>query len=175
VAGGSPKPHRPARIRNDDDEDDSSHSTVDTLVLLDREIDPLSSFITPLTYEGLVDELMGTECGKIKQGKGTKDGGGSLGVLRLHDKDILYSKIRNLPIERIGPYLQVKAKEVSKRYTSFKQNKEASISELSDFVKKVILILFYVWRCIYIYIFILYIRIYICMYIYVYTYIYVHI
>jgi hypothetical protein len=32
---------------------------IDTLVLIDREVDLVSPLVTPLTYEGLIDELIG--------------------------------------------------------------------------------------------------------------------
>ena len=39
-------------------EDDwPEHSDIDTLLVIDREVDLVTPFITPLTYEGLIDEL----------------------------------------------------------------------------------------------------------------------
>lgn len=35
-------------------------------IRLDREIDPLSPLVTPLTYEGLISELMQTDYGKLR-------------------------------------------------------------------------------------------------------------
>jgi hypothetical protein len=32
---------------------------IDTMVLIDREVDLVSPLVTPLTYEGLIDELIG--------------------------------------------------------------------------------------------------------------------
>jgi len=39
---------------------------IDTLVVMDREVDLVSPLVTPLTYEGLVDELIGITNGCIK-------------------------------------------------------------------------------------------------------------
>ena len=39
---------------------------IDTLVLVDREVDLFSCLLTPLTYEGLVDECIGIDNGRIK-------------------------------------------------------------------------------------------------------------
>jgi hypothetical protein len=39
---------------------------IDTLVLIDREVDLWSCVCTPLTYEGLVDELIGIDAGRVK-------------------------------------------------------------------------------------------------------------
>ncbi len=38
-----------------------SAGEIDTLVILDREVDLFSSLVTPLTYEGLLDEIVGIE------------------------------------------------------------------------------------------------------------------
>ena len=32
-------------------------SEIDRLILLDRAVDPVSEFVTPLTYEGCIDEV----------------------------------------------------------------------------------------------------------------------
>ena len=50
-------------------------------IRLDREIDPLSPLVTPLTYEGLISELMQTDYGKLrinpeKDSKVVVEGGG---------------------------------------------------------------------------------------------------
>ena len=39
---------------------------IDTLVLLDREVDLISTLISPLTYEGLLDEIVGIENGRYR-------------------------------------------------------------------------------------------------------------
>ena len=39
---------------------------IDTLLLLDREVDLVTPLITPLTYEGLIDEFIGIQGGCIK-------------------------------------------------------------------------------------------------------------
>jgi hypothetical protein len=41
-------------------------SEIDTLIVIDREVDLVSPLVTPLTYEGLLDELLGIENGGIK-------------------------------------------------------------------------------------------------------------
>ena len=164
---------------------------IDTLVLLDREVDMVSPLITPLTYEGLLDELIGIDNGKVKldaslmgdikdinvkeltggrvtsldgaEGAGAGAGGGpshggslsSLGpdfghsgsggggtghnnekmTLPMNNTDAVYANIRDLSIERLGGYLQEQAIKSKQRYATFRDNKDASISEIHDFVK----------------------------------------
>ena len=47
---------------------------------LDREIDPLSPLVTPLTYEGLISELMHTDYGKLRLNPDNKGGEEGPGV-----------------------------------------------------------------------------------------------
>ena len=44
-------------------------------------------------------------------------------------------KVRDLNIEKLGPYLGAKAKIIRGQYDQFRANKDASITEIHDFVK----------------------------------------
>ena len=44
----------------------SGEGSIDTLLLLDREVDPVTPLMTQLTYEGLVDELLGISNGTVQ-------------------------------------------------------------------------------------------------------------
>ena len=48
------------------DYDESEGQTIDTLVVIDREVDFVTPLLTPLTYEGLIDEVIGIQNGYIK-------------------------------------------------------------------------------------------------------------
>ena len=55
----------------------------------------------------------------------------------LNSSDGIYAEIRDLSIESLGAFLQEKAVDIRRRYTTFKQNKDASLVEIHDFVKKI--------------------------------------
>jgi len=163
---------------------------IDTLVIIDREVDLVSPLVTPLTYEGLMDELlgifnsavrldpstMGEEFNKdtsfnfslpagmdlpgslagsaasITAPKASKQSADipppppaassmkpkpSMVTISLTNNDSIYSDIRNLSIEKLGSYMQEKAIHIRQRYTAFKENKDASLTEIHDFVKKI--------------------------------------
>mmetsp|Transcript_66264 Transcript_66264/g.130406 ORF Transcript_66264/g.130406 Transcript_66264/m.130406 type:complete len:633 (-) Transcript_66264:111-2009(-) len=145
----------------------SARSEVDLLVILDRDVDLVSPLVTPLTYEGLIDDALGIQNGKVRLDTiafvGTNDhkdalsnntaannaisakadsagSGTSVGEnvsIVLNNNDAIFAEIRNLSIERLGSYLQNKAILIRERYTSFRDNKDASITEIHDFVKKI--------------------------------------
>jgi vacuolar protein sorting-associated protein 33A len=124
-------------------------SSIDTLVMIDREVDLVTPLVTPLTYEGLIDELIGVKSSVIKVprvilGEDEKDKGkqaasqppqNPLVSLALNSNDKLYAEIRGLNIEKLGPYLGAKAKVIRGQYDQFRANKDASITEIHDFVK----------------------------------------
>ena len=58
-------------------------------------------------------------------------------TLALNNNDSIFAEIRNLSIERIGSYMQEKAIHIREKYAAFKSNKDASLAEIHDFVKKI--------------------------------------
>ena len=46
--------------------DESEGQNIDTMVVIDREVDFVTPLLTPLTYEGLIDEVIGIQNGYIK-------------------------------------------------------------------------------------------------------------
>ena len=46
--------------------DSSIKSEIDTLFVIDRDVDLITPMVTPLTYEALIDEIIGIESGAIK-------------------------------------------------------------------------------------------------------------
>ena len=156
-----------ALYNDDDDEQDvppSSSSTtsppppsIDTLVVIDREVDFVTPLLTPLTYEGLIDQIIGIQSGYIKVDEAilgqddsdTKDAKNpdsknpfvpsskvpKLVTLPLNSSSPLFNSIRNQNIEQLGSFLHNQAKMINNSYTSFRSNANASISEIHSFVK----------------------------------------
>lgn len=124
----------------------------------------MSPLISPLTYEGLINEILGIENGRVKldasvigdekdlpqqlqQPKASSASsaaeaprprapGEKVSVI-LNNVDPIFAECRDLSIERLGAVLQEKAIRVKESYSSFRENKDASIVELHDFVKKI--------------------------------------
>jgi hypothetical protein len=155
------------RLRREDENNRTSeanhqhpqhHRDIDTLVVIDREVDLISPLVTPLTYEGLIDEIIGIENGRIKidstlLGEDKDDPSanapsskkaptttavpGEKVPVSLNNTDPVFAEIRDLSIEKLGSFLQDKAIKIKERYASFRDNKDASISEIHGFVKKI--------------------------------------
>ena len=153
VEGDEPEPRR------------AGGPDIDTLILIDRDVDLVTPMVTPLTYEGLIDELIGVRNSIIKVDRQIagedkdKDAAAAAAAaaaadaaaadadaaeqgqppqmvsITLNSNDKLYAEIRDQNIEKLGPFLGQKAKEIRGEYNKFRSNKDASINEIHDFVK----------------------------------------
>ncbi|CAM9322477.1 unnamed protein product, partial [Chrysoparadoxa australica] len=138
-------------VDQDTDTELPVESEIDTLVMIDRTVDYASAMVTPLTYEGLVHELIGIVHGFVKvkadvvdapntgsKSKARQEGEQVKQIpISLNSNDALYSAIRDLNVEQLGPYLQGKAKEIRESYSTFRSNRDKSITQIHDFVKRI--------------------------------------
>jgi len=117
------------------------------LVIVDRQVDPITPMPTQLTYEGLVDEIFGIKNGLVFLQASmipTKEGQPAPQPTRsgtvptpMNSNDSLYSQLRNLNFSVVGPLLNKKAKEIGEYYNRKEDVKagKLSIQELRDYVK----------------------------------------
>ena len=122
--------------------------------------------LTPLTYEGLVDDVLGIRTGgclSVKRslvdhpddddgdgGGGTgrrrgrphpgADGGDPAVLLPLNDADPLYSEVRNMHVESFGSFLGGQAKALRESHSQFTSRDAArsrDLAEIHQFVKQI--------------------------------------
>jgi hypothetical protein len=72
-----------------------------------------------------------------KKSSSSSSSSGDMVTLTLNNNDSIFAEIRNLSIERIGSYMQEKAIHIRERYAAFKGNKDQSLAEIHEFVKKI--------------------------------------
>jgi len=82
------------------------------LFIFERDVDWASCFLSPLTYEGLLDEVFGISCGTVEFGKEVT-GVDTPTKLQLSSKDKMFDKIRNKHFAHIFSVLGVTAKQLS--------------------------------------------------------------
>lgn len=140
----------------------ASESGVAALILLDRAVDMVTPLVTALTYECLLDDVVGIESGILtvqadilnppssdpteflpnqqqqssnKANATTK--APSLVTLPVNESDTLFGDIRNQHVEQFGSYLQNQAKAMQATQNDFKETgKHKELSELHKFVKQ---------------------------------------
>ncbi|KAF9594287.1 hypothetical protein IFM89_028944 [Coptis chinensis] len=110
---------------------------INTLILLDREVDMITPMCSQLTYEGLLDEILRVNNGSVEvdssimgaqqEGKKTK--------VPLNSSDKLFKEIRDLNFEVVVQVLRQKATSMKQDYTEMSTTTQ-TVSELKDFVRK---------------------------------------
>ncbi|XP_073293277.1 vacuolar protein-sorting-associated protein 33 homolog isoform X1 [Primulina huaijiensis] len=126
------------------DTSDAGIPEINTLILLDREVDMVTPMCSQLTYEGLLDELLGINNGAVELDApimGIQQEGKKIKV-PLNSSDKLFKEIRDLNFEvvvQVDPFmlsvLRQKATSMKQDYTEISTTTQ-TVSELKDFVKK---------------------------------------
>ncbi|PIK61281.1 putative vacuolar protein sorting-associated protein 33B isoform X3 [Apostichopus japonicus] len=103
------------------------------LILIDRDQDLVTPLCTQTTYEGLVDERYGVNCGFCEFPANVTGTNKSMKLL-LNTEDMLFEEIRNRHISNVFGFLSQQAKLVQSGYS--KGRNIASIGEMKDYVQK---------------------------------------
>ncbi|XP_062092033.1 vacuolar protein-sorting-associated protein 33 homolog [Humulus lupulus] len=110
---------------------------INTLILLDREVDMVTPMCSQLTYEGLLDEILHINNGAVELEAsimGAQQEGKKIKV-PLNSSDKLFKEIRDLNFEVVVQILRQKATSMKQDYTDMTTTTQ-TVSELKDFVKK---------------------------------------
>lgn len=123
---------------------------VAALLVMDRKVDWVTPMTTPLTYEGLIDEVVSIDCGFItvdektinpdddeaeKKQSSTPD---ELIALGINGSDSLFAEVRDQHVEKFGIFLQNQAKALRESHQNFtSQGKKRDLSEIHQFVKQI--------------------------------------
>lgn len=129
---------------------DFMQSDIDAIIILDRTLDLVTPMLTPLTYEGLVDDIIGIKNGHIKvklslvdpeDDEDAKSNTSSVlqepkASIALNGGDPLFAEVRGQNVEKIGSFLQDQAKALRESHANF-TNRDKSLSEIHKFVKHI--------------------------------------
>jgi vacuolar protein sorting-associated protein 33A len=101
----------------------------------------LTPMLTPLTYEGLLDEVVGIDCGFLSvnvQVINPEDTEPEQVALGVNGSDSLYVEVRDQHVEKFGSFLQNQAKALQQSHANF-TNKETKkdLDEIHQFVKQI--------------------------------------
>lgn len=139
---------------------------VSALIVIDRKVDMVTPMVTPLTYEGLLDDLVGIDCGFLNVnvdiinppedneeavGENASSGGGSpdkkkkaahdnnkIVSLAVNGSDSLYAEVRDQHVEKFGSFLQNQAIAMQQSHANFKrEGKKKDLAEIHQFVKQI--------------------------------------
>eukprot|EP00560_Eucampia_antarctica_P003801 CAMPEP_0197835632 /NCGR_PEP_ID=MMETSP1437-20131217/26434_1 /TAXON_ID=49252 ORGANISM="Eucampia antarctica, Strain CCMP1452" /NCGR_SAMPLE_ID=MMETSP1437 /ASSEMBLY_ACC=CAM_ASM_001096 /LENGTH=771 /DNA_ID=CAMNT_0043441225 /DNA_START=8 /DNA_END=2323 /DNA_ORIENTATION=+ len=131
----------------------AGNSDINAIILLDRKVDLVTPMLTPLTYEGLLDEVLGIDSGFVtvdeniieppdETEEDTDTSNNPFGektkmvALPLNDADTLYAEVRDQHVEKFGSFLQGQAKALKESHSNF-TDKNKDLSEIHQFVKQI--------------------------------------
>ncbi|KAI4229962.1 MAG: hypothetical protein L6R36_000471 [Xanthoria steineri] len=124
-------------------------SSIESLIIIDREVDMVTPLLTQLTYEGLIDEMFGIKNNQAEidtsiigqapgqQPKAQASAPQQQGLKRkiqLDSSDKLYDQLRDANFAIVGPLLNKVARRLAGEYES--RHGAKSTSELREFVNK---------------------------------------
>ncbi|GFY37591.1 vacuolar protein sorting-associated protein 33B [Trichonephila inaurata madagascariensis] len=118
----------------------SSHSggsdRISHLIILDRDIDYISVFLSQLTYEGMLDEFFGINSGRVLFPKEVTGKDEKLKVI-LNSSDVVFNEIRNNYFASVFGLLRDKAKELQSKETQTKSTLSSmNIGDIKKFVSE---------------------------------------
>jgi hypothetical protein len=110
----------------------------------------VTPMLTPLTYEGLLDDVVGIDCGFIKvdvetinpedesEKKAASTSREEMVALGVNGSDSLYAEVRNQHVEKFGSFLQNQAMALRESHANFTdKGKKKDLSEIHQFVKQI--------------------------------------
>ncbi|XP_044443153.1 vacuolar protein-sorting-associated protein 33 homolog isoform X2 [Triticum aestivum] len=118
--------------------DDMGIPEIETVILLDREVDMVTPMCSQLTYEGLLDEMLEIHDGSVQVDAGIMGAqqDGKKVKVPLNSSDKLYREIRDLNFHVVLRVVHQKATSIQQDYAQVKSTNTQSVSELKDFVKR---------------------------------------
>ena len=126
-------------------------ATIDSLIIIDRDVDFATVLMTQLTYEGLIEEIVGIQHNQAEvdssisgapppnstSGRTITDTTGRQGLkskIKLDSSDQLYSQLRSTNFAIVGSVLHKLARRLETDYET--RHTARTTTELGDFVKK---------------------------------------
>ncbi|KAJ3023189.1 hypothetical protein HKX48_003967 [Thoreauomyces humboldtii] len=126
-----------------------SHSEIDSMIVIDRNVDLVTPLCTQLTYEGLIDEVLGIRSTFVEvdaailgvtapQGAAAASGASTQGTKTkkapLNGTDALFTQLRDLNFAVVGGLLSQVARRINADYEGRHQAK--TVTQIKDFIGK---------------------------------------
>lgn len=123
-------------------------TTMESVIIIDREVDPVTPLLTQLTYEGLIDEVfeiqhnqtevdstvVGVPPQQATQNSPAANSPGRKRKIQLDSSDKLFDQLRDANFTTVGPLLNKIARRLKSDYESRHATK--TTAELKSFVQK---------------------------------------
>lgn len=125
------------RMRRELDTDEEAKvPEIDTLILIDREVDMVTPMCTQLTYEGLIDEFFHIKHGAVPM-KGSvvrKEPADDTFLQPLNSNDAIFNDIRNFNYGVLRKFITTRGEEIDQYYK--KRHEQQTLGQIREYVKK---------------------------------------
>ncbi|XP_065225969.1 vacuolar protein sorting-associated protein 33B [Planococcus citri] len=101
-----------------------NNSDIDCCIIVDRDVDYMSTLLTPATYTSLLDEVFRIQSGFVEINDGL--------MIPLNNQDI-YLQIRNRHFSHVTSFLKDKARTIQGEY---EKSQKMKLEEIKQYVKK---------------------------------------
>lgn len=103
---------------------DRAGSDINCCIIVDRDVDFVSTLLTPATYTSLLDEVFGIQSGFVELNDGF--------VISLNKQEI-YLQVKNRHFSHVISFLKEKAKQIQEQYD---KSQKMKLEEIKQYVKK---------------------------------------
>lgn len=100
-----------------------SNSDIDCFIMIDRDVDYMSTLLTPVTYTSLLDEVFGIQSGFVELNDGL--------VIPLSNQEI-YLQIKNRHFSHVISFLKDKAKTIQAEY---ERSQKMKLQEMKKYIQ----------------------------------------
>jgi len=119
----------------------SEEGEIAAMLIMDRKVDMVTPMLTPLTYEGLLDEVVGLQCGFMNvdlEVINPESEESEKVALAVTGGDTLFHEVRDQHVEKFGSFLQNQAKALQESHANFtNKEKKKDLTEIHQFVKNI--------------------------------------
>ncbi|XP_069135773.1 vacuolar protein sorting-associated protein 33B-like [Argopecten irradians] len=110
---------------------DYSRNEIGNMILIDRNVDLVTPLCSQMTYEGLLDEAFGINCGYVEFGSDVTGKDQSV-KLMLTSEDEIFEAVRNRHFSNVFSFLSTKAKSLQSDFD--KRHTLTSVGDVKNFV-----------------------------------------
>ncbi|OQR81213.1 vacuolar protein sorting-associated protein 33A [Achlya hypogyna] len=114
----------------------STKHRIDCMILLDRKLDYFAPLSTPLTYEGLLGELLGYRDGMVQVDANLLDDAippnQQLAPMSLSSDDVVFQACRNVHVQALSPFLHSQVAQLSAEHDTLQKAMAEDAVSISD-------------------------------------------
>ncbi|CAD7704276.1 unnamed protein product [Ostreobium quekettii] len=116
---------------------DTEEGKIKRLILIDRAVDLITPLVTQVTYEGIVDEMLGIKNNVVTVEVATRAGPSEPKKYVLNSADSLHAEMRDVPWPHAAPRIREWAQKMKSDWRELNEDASSkTVSEIRDFTNR---------------------------------------